>query len=1153
MRKFILFIVLLFGLGQLQAQTRYVIKTRDFVSTEELSVSFPESYSFHSARSIINAKARNKPTIVDEIYFVTKPKGISEKTFLNSLKSDGRIEFAEKDIIHQTYETPNDISIGNQYYLELINAFEAWDISKSNANVVIGIVDSGIDLNHDDLVSKLAINDDEIPNNNIDDDNDGYIDNYQGWDFAGPDTTNLNYAGDPGVGVLKNVPGTNHGNLVSGVAAAATNNNLGIAGVGYNASLLITKHSFDNQAQNDRSVYFTLAGVLYMIEQGADIVNMSFGTTSRSDIWQSVIDYGIENGVIFIAAAGNSGLNSNEYPAAYDGVFAVASSDSEDKVSSFSNYGYYVDIIAPGSRIYTTNYNNSYTYTDGTSFSSPIVAGAAALVKGKYPDLSPKQILDLLRISADPSIYNNVESKYRDRLGYGRLDVFKALTIQTPSLSFDDVKIRNERTGQVASAGDTAVAYGILSNTLWKTSNATKVTISTVSPFVEILNSEIFPGVIDSTTQLNTIDNPFRIKIAANIPNDLEVPFKISFSDGAYEDYQYITLLLNPTYINIQRNLVSSTITGEGRIGFNDALTNAEEGIGFLYNDRNLLFEMGLLMTSGGKLSNNIRGEGVNTDDDFKPVDRIKNIVPGEFSTEEAFGSFDDSKSDNPLNVLVNYRSMVWGEEPDDKYIIVEYEIENQSGSDMNDLYVGLFADWDISQLVGPPDRAGYYSNGNINLGFVHNLKESDSIYVGIQTLVGDFNYWAIDNDSDIPDNPWGVYDGYTDEEKIESMTSGIGKPRAGIQEDGNDVSHTVSIGPLAINAGESTKVAFALIAGDQLSELVESAEIAYSKYNQTLKANKPSVDTLNICYGSNVTIKATGASKYNWYKDFTGGEPVLTNNSQITLSNVKSDTILYVSNATNSFESVRTPAVVNVIANPEIRLSKGSSAICDGDSIVLSVQDGNQYLWSTGETERIITVKDAGVYTVTVTNNQFGCNNIQGQTEITLKAKPTSLFSASTDESSIFDKESILFTDQSTDAVAWFWSFGDGVTSVNQNPEHVYENYGDFNVTLTVTGENGCQDISTRPLIITSVGDDLNEEAIVVYPNPSASGRWKIINLPLEVESLRVINIQGRLMKDISISDRQLEIDGANWTPGLYIVEVQTPEKSHRIKIVKY
>ncbi|MCX2744946.1 S8 family serine peptidase [Mangrovivirga sp. M17] len=1158
MRKYLFLIAFLCLSVSLSAQKRYVIKTKDFVSSENLKTVLSDQVhkeiKLVPIRNLISSPLkRSKPSIIDKVFYITKPDDIDENQFLANLKESDFIEFAEKDIVYETYEIPNDASLINQYYLDLIGAYDAWDISKSNSSIVIGIVDSGIDIDHEDLASKLTVNPDEIPNNDIDDDNDGYIDNVRGWDFAGPDTLDFDYPGDPDVNVKKDVPGTNHGNLVAGAAAAATNNEIGVAGVGYNASLLITKHSYDNQGEDDRSVYFTLAGVMYMIEQGVDIVNMSFGGPSRSDIWQEVINFGVENGVTFIAAAGNSALNRNEYPAAYDGVFAVASSGRNDQISSFTNYGYYVDIIAPGSSIYTTSFDNSYTYTNGTSFSAPIVAGAAALIKGKYPDFTPEQIQKLLRVSADTSIYETAGVRYRDKLGFGRLDIFKALTLQSPALSFNDIEIKNEETGQVAKAGDTAIITGVINNSLWRSSNATKVTLSTSSIYIEVLDGEIFPGVIDSTNQLNTENIPFRIAIENTIPNDTEVSFKVTFTDGDYKDFQFITLILNPTYINIQRNLVSTTITGEGRIGFNDPLSNAEEGIGFLYDDRNLLFEMGLLLTSNGNLSNNVRGTGSSVDNDFNPVDRITNIIPGKFSAEEAFGSFDDSDSDKPLNVLVNYRSMVWGEKPDDKYVIVEYELENQSEAPLTDLYIGLYADWDISQLAGPPDRAGYHSDGNINFGFVHNLKEADSIYAAIQTLTGDFNYWAIDNDSDIQDNPWGVYDGYSDEEKIESLTSGIGRPQAGISEDGNDVSHTVSIGPISINSGETTKVAFALLAGDSLADVVNSANAAYTMYNRTLNATMPVVDTVNVCYNGNATLVASGASRFNWYKNFTGGEPIVTNSNTITINNVKNDTVIYVSNATSSFESVRTPAVVNVVANPQIILSRASTNICEGDSILLAVQSGNEYLWSTGSTDRTITVKEGGTYSVEVSNSEFSCNSLSDEVSVTIKPKPTSLFAIDDDVKSIFDQSPVLFTDQSTDAVAWFWNFGDGSTSVEQNPEHTYSDYGDFNVSLTITGENGCQDTSVRPLIVTSVEDELEENKIVVYPNPSIRGIWRINNLPSNVATISIIDIQGKLMKEISVKESQCEIDGSQWSAGLYIIEVNTPDGTQKFKLMKY
>ncbi|MCX2742659.1 S8 family serine peptidase [Mangrovivirga sp. M17] len=1145
MRTFLLLLILTGISINVSAQIRYIVKTSDYVTSQQLHTSIlpqidSEELKFKSFRTLVPSLVkRNEPSFADKIFFINKPSDISKDAFLKILDENELIEIAEEEIVYETFEVTSDSLNSNQYYLEMINAFEAWDISKSSSDVIIGIVDSGIDLDHEDLKSKLAQNTDEIPSNGIDDDGDGFIDNVNGWDFAGPDINNIYYGGDPEVGIIEF--GSNHGTMVSGVAAAATNNNTGISGVGYNASLLITKHSYDNQDFLDGRLFFVMAGVLYMIEQGVDIVNMSFGSTRRSEIFQQIIDYGHEKGVLFVAAAGNSGYRQLTYPAALDGVIAVTSSDENDEISTFSTFGDFIDIIAPGSSIYTTSADNSYTTVDGTSFSSPIVAGALALLKGKYPDFSTRQITELLKISADKSILPDGDFVFNKLYGAGRIDILKALTIKPSAISFSNIKIVNEKSGQKAAPGDTAIVYGLIKNSLWRSTNALTIELSTDYYGINILDNQISPGVIDSSMEFNTVSTPFRLVLNSDIPDDKEIVFRVTYSDDRYSSFEIFSFIFNPTHLNIDQNLISTTVSSKGRIGYDDAPYYSEIGNGFLYKYKNLVSNMGLMMTSNGKLSNNVIRSNYSINDDFTIIDRIERQNPGLYSNEELSGSFHDLNSYSPVGVRVDYRTMVWKEAPNDKYFIVEYEIENQSQEDINDFYLGLFSDWNIS-IEGKNDRAGYFSEKNINFGYVHNLEENDTIYAAIQPLNGDFNYWAIDNDLSIPGNPWGINLTYSDEEKIESMTSGIGKAKAGDNPEGRDVSHTVSIGPVSIKTGEKVKLAFAVHAGDSLNDVLNSAKAAYNMYNSTFKAPIPVVDTTYVCYGSNAEIIAKGALKYNWYKMNTGGVPVLKNADRIALNNITKDTVLFVSNAENEFESIRTAAVVKVIGNASINLSKPESIICPGDSIQLSLpyQPGNQYQWSTGSNERSITVKEAGLYKVEVSNPEYSCSSIENQIQIAYRSKPTSVMSSNFENTTVYLHQLIEFTDQSIGAMNRYWDFGDGENSIEQNPTRRFKDTGDLSVTLTVTGESGCQDVATTLFKVTDIRTLLDENELFVFPNPSLSGVWKVLNITEDAKQVRVVNLQGNEMLTEYIHDEEeIIIDGRLWPAGIYVLQI--------------
>jgi len=333
------------------------------------------------------------------------------------------LEWAEPDLVYESDFIPNDPNIGSQYHISKIASYAAWDITQGDTNVVIGIVDSGSDLDHPDLAANIKYNYAEIPDNGIDDDNNGYIDDWRGWDFAGANYLALSEDNNP------NIVSTycEHGSHVSGDASQVTNNGVNGAGIGFKCKLLICKHGADNDNTGGgySFVYNTNAGLTYCYQNGAKVMNCSFGSTSPSSYTQLVINNAWAAGVITCASAGNDGANVPRYPAAYQNVISVASTTSSDTKSWFSNYHSTVDVCAPGSSIYSTLYNNSYAVFDGTSMSSPICAGTVALIRSKYPSYTPTQVVNRLLLGCD-SIYN-INPSYVGLLGAGRINAYKSV------------------------------------------------------------------------------------------------------------------------------------------------------------------------------------------------------------------------------------------------------------------------------------------------------------------------------------------------------------------------------------------------------------------------------------------------------------------------------------------------------------------------------------------------------------------------------------------------------------------------------------------------------------------------------------------------------------------------------------------------------
>ena len=302
------------------------------------------------------------------------------------------------------------------------DALEAWGLETGDPDIVISIIDTGIDLNHSDLKNNTWINKEEIPNNLFDDDGNGFIDDINGWDFVNNDNYPIDDFG--------------HGTACAGVAAAVTNNSKGISGVAWNCKIMPVKSlNFLGSATSLRIA----RGIKYAADNGADVISMSFGGRKKSFLVEYAIDFAYDKNIVMVAAAGNSDTNSKYYPAAFENVMAVAGTDNQDNRlimgnifnRAASNFGAWVDIAAPGGEIYSTmpsyfvflnlrGYKRNYDYLSGTSMSCPHVAGLAALILSKNPDIPNEEVKSIICTNVDP--YHSTFY-----LGTGRINVFKAL------------------------------------------------------------------------------------------------------------------------------------------------------------------------------------------------------------------------------------------------------------------------------------------------------------------------------------------------------------------------------------------------------------------------------------------------------------------------------------------------------------------------------------------------------------------------------------------------------------------------------------------------------------------------------------------------------------------------------------------------------
>jgi hypothetical protein len=428
----------------------------------------------------------------------------------------------------------------------------------------------------------------------------------------------------------------------------------------------------------------------------------------------------------------------------------------------------------------------------------------------------------------------------------------------------------------------------------------------------------------------------------------------------------------------------------------------------------------------------------------------------------------------------------------------------------------------------------------------VYNIDSSDQYYNGIQVLSGTPNYWAIDNSAGVEDNPWGVYDGFEDAEKYESMSSGIGRQQAGVaSETGNDVSHTTAAGPYVLDPGDSITVAFALHAASSLQDLKASAQAADTMYNYTLKETSPLISDVEICYGDSAILTASGATKYNWYTTKTGGDPIFEGEQFIT-EKLFTDTLFYVSNAENSWESVRSPVKVKLKANPTLTMS-GSQVLCDNDTTSLIVAEADSYLWSPDlETSQELKVTESGIYSVTVTYDALGCVSQSEEIQITKYTSPLAAFVLDKEEIDRNEDVEIILTDQSVEAAGWFWKLSDGQTSTEQNPVFTVNTIEPIEIILTATSNNGCQDQDIQTIdVITSLDDETPlSESLKFYPNPT-TGEIKIelVNEYTGKYEITVFNTMGKMVRHYRFKKdgefAQGIIDLSGLSKGMYMLHI--------------
>lgn len=476
---------------------------------------------------------------LDRMYKVKLRGPWAEPMVARALSELPSVEYAEPNYIYHACFTPNDSLFAQQWYLREIRAPEAWDVSQGSASVIIGIVDTGVDIKHPDLASKIWTNPREVPGNGVDDDRNGFVDDAHGWDFVNsvPDPSPKPDGVDNDSDGLSD-DGTDHGTAMAGLAAAATNNGRGIAGAGFYCTIMPIKSLNDEGSGSSQDL---TNGILYAIENGAHVVNMSFGGGAYSQAQADVIEYGLSKNVIFVAAAGNSGSMMEHYPSGYRGVLCVAATGFNGKLSSISNYGPTIDVAAPGGdfnssppaeMISTAPYFPEYGFTQlyrartkegyltaGTSASAALVSGVAGLVRARFPSASWLEIQQ--RIVGTCVNIDALNPGYEGMIGDGLVNAYGAVSATTvpsvrPRIRLINATVNDADFGNgngLFEHGETVTVVATYRNYSVGAAQNVRVTLSSSDPSLEIVSPEyLIPYLPPESTEPVSTTLSFRIR-----------------------------------------------------------------------------------------------------------------------------------------------------------------------------------------------------------------------------------------------------------------------------------------------------------------------------------------------------------------------------------------------------------------------------------------------------------------------------------------------------------------------------------------------------------------------------------------------------------------------------------------------------------------
>lgn len=712
--------------------------------------------------------------------------------------------------------------------IRLMRADSLWNLGLTGRGIVVAIVDLGVDVDHPALVGKWRGL--RVPAEQA------WFDPHQ-------------FTGKP-----FDDSGISHGTMVTGIAVGGDRD----IGVAFDAEWIAANLFEVTPEPGCRFVgCTTLSKIITSLQWVADpdgnpatmadvpdVANNSWGSQEEeiacSDVLDGVLG-GLEGaGVVVVFAAGNRGPleQSVAFPAhlARSGLLAVGSIDSTGGLSVFSGRGpspcdervIKPELVGVGQSVRSAVRGEDFGRRDGTSFSTPYVAGLAALLKGFNPELTP----EVIRAALIGTARDLGEVGPDDDFGFGLPDAVAALGQLTPPSApvfrLSGIQVEDVGTGngdRILDSGETAdLVLGLLN--LGAPAGSVQGVLTALDQGVEILAATVAFGAIDRFGQA---EGRFRVRMPTSVPVGTAFTFALQvFSpSGSGADLTFqVRVGGSPGggLVTHGAGRVRFTVTNFGRYGFFSGVESIGEGFRFPPLGINRLFHGAVFLAAGPDRVS----DGFYQDDDFQPVapGPFELVSPGRIVQEETISAFDDRIAPSPIGLRVEQETFAEASPPWEDFVVMVYRIINQSGRTVPQLVVGLYFDWDFSgETPSVADLVGW--DEERDLGFMFGA-EGAGPFVGLHPLGAPaLSYRAIRNAETFPEG-----DEFTDREKFEFMLEGrqvVEVTRA------LDASHLISVGPLLVAAGDTAIVAFAVLAGEDLEDLQANAEAADGLFQERI------------------------------------------------------------------------------------------------------------------------------------------------------------------------------------------------------------------------------------------------------------------------------------------------------------------------------